>query len=79
MLPMKAVVHPSSDHLGRGDAFERDGRYAEAAEAYRAAVAADPFDADARARLGVVLRELGLDEEANEAFRAALELHAETA
>ena len=50
MQPMKSMVDPSSDHLSRGDAFERDGHYAEAAEAYRAAVGADPFDADARAR-----------------------------
>ena len=78
MLPMKAMVDPSSDHLGRGDAFERAGRYAEAAEAYRDAVVSDPQDVDARVRLGVVLRELGRDEEANETFRAALELHAET-
>ena len=42
MLPMKAMVDPSSDHLGRGDAFERAGRYAEAAEAYRDAVVSDP-------------------------------------
>jgi Flp pilus assembly protein TadD len=77
MQPMNAPVDPPSDPLSRGEAFERAGRYAEAADAYLAAATLDPFDADARVRLGVVLRELGRDEEANEAFRAALALHAE--
>ena len=60
-------------HLRRGLNFERAGRYSEAATAYREAVAADPGALEARLRLGVVLRELGLDDEANGMFLSALD------
>ena len=77
MAPIEAMVDPSSSPLSRGLALERAGRYSEAVAAYRQAAQVDPSDAEAQVHLGVVLRELGRDEEANEAFRAALELHAE--
>jgi tetratricopeptide (TPR) repeat protein len=59
--------------LKRGLDLEREGRYTEAATAYREAVAEDPSLLEARVRLGVVLRELGLDEEANGVFLGALD------
>lgn len=60
--------------LQRGLGLERKGRYSEAAEAYREAARLTPGDVNARMRLGLVLRVLGRDEEANEAFRVALDL-----
>lgn len=77
MEPIEAMLDPSSGHLRRGLAFERAGRYSEAADEYREAAQQDPSDPEAQEHLGLVLRELGRDEEANEAFRAALEIHAE--
>ncbi len=65
--------------LTRGLAFERDGRYSDAAAAYREAAQLDPSDVGAQVRLGLVLRVLGRDEEANEAFRTALNLQTEDA
>ena len=73
------MAEPSPSHLTRGQAFERDGRYSDAAAAYREAAQHNPSDVDAQVRLGVVLRMLGRDEEANEAFRAALVLRADYA
>ena len=54
--------------------FEREGRYEEAIEAYRATIRQDPGDVEAFIHLGVVLRQLGRDAEANEAFDSALGL-----
>jgi Flp pilus assembly protein TadD len=61
-------------HHNRGLSLERAGRYREAAEAYAEAVRLDPDDADAQIKLGLVLRELGRDEEANLAFLSAIRL-----
>ena len=74
-----AMAEPSTSHLNRGRTFERAGRYSEAVAAYQEAAQLDPSDVDAQVRLGLVLRVLGRDEEANEAFRAALDLRAEAA
>jgi Flp pilus assembly protein TadD len=52
--------------------LEREGRYEEAIEAFRATIRLDPRDVEAHIHLGVVLRHLGRDAEANEAFDAAL-------
>jgi len=73
------MAESSPSHLTRGLTLERDGRYAEAAVAYREAAELDPSDVGAQVRLGLVLRVLGRDEEANEAFRTALVLQAEDA
>ena len=66
-------------HHNRGLSLERAGRYREAAEAYAEAVRLDPDDADAQVKLGLVLRELGRDEEANRAFLSALKLRSSPA
>lgn len=58
----------------RGLILERQGRNDEAAAAYGEAVRLDPRDVDAQVRLGLVLRDLGRDEEANRAFLTALDL-----
>jgi Flp pilus assembly protein TadD len=58
----------------RALALEREGQYAQAAEAYRDAIRINPFDADAQVHLGLILRDLGRDEEANRAFLMALDL-----
>ncbi len=63
----------------KAEALERDGRYAEAVQAYREAIRLDPRDASAHVRLGVALRGAGQDEEANSVFRAALSLQTEAA
>ena len=58
----------------RASALERDGRVGEALEAYLQAVRFDPHDPLHHVRLGLVLRGVGRDEEANRAFQAALDL-----
>lgn len=58
----------------RASALERDGRVSEALEAYLQAVRFDPHDPINHVRLGLVLRGVGRDEEANRAFQAALDL-----
>lgn len=63
------------DTLLRGQQLEREGRLSDAAEAYREGLRQEPGDVAARVRLGLVLRHLGRDEEANEVFREVLELH----
>lgn len=81
MGPMEfdRLPQPSAVHLSRGLSAERAGRYGDAADAYREATRIDPGDLDALVRLGMVLRVLGRDEEANEAFRLALSIRAEHA
>lgn len=61
-------------HYNRALNFERAGRYEEAVASYRESIRLDPTDIDAHVNLGYVLRELGRDAEANEAFQAALTL-----
>jgi Flp pilus assembly protein TadD len=61
-------------HRRRALVLEFRGRYGEAVAAYHEAVRCDPEDTDARIRLGLLLRELGHDEEANRAFEEALAL-----
>jgi Flp pilus assembly protein TadD len=63
------------DSLLRGQQLEREGRLADAADAYREGLLHEPGDVAARVRLGLVLRHMGRDEEANEVFREVLELH----
>ncbi|MFI5183065.1 MAG: tetratricopeptide repeat protein [Vicinamibacteria bacterium] len=60
--------------LSRALGLERAGHREEAAEAYGQAVRLNPDDPEAQTRLGLVLRELGRDEEANRAFLSALRL-----
>src|SRR5262245_47933545 len=62
-------------HKQRAAALEACGRYEEAVDAYRETLRCDPDNADAQRRLGLLLRELGRDEEANQAFAAAQRLH----
>jgi Tfp pilus assembly protein PilF len=62
-------------HRQRAGALEASGHSVEAVEAYREALRCDPENADAQRRLGLLLRELGHDEEANQAFAAAQRLH----
>ena len=64
----------AASHLSRGLALERAGHHLDAVDAFGEAVRLDPDDPDAQMRLGLALRELGRDEEANRAFLAALRL-----
>lgn len=64
----------AASHLSRALVLERNGHHVEAAEAYGEAVRLDPGDPEIQTRLGLVLRELGRDEEANRAFLSALRL-----
>jgi Flp pilus assembly protein TadD len=70
----RAVKDDIAGSYGRAIGFEREGRYEEAIEAYRATIRQDPDDVEAYIHLGVVLRHLGRDAEANEAFDSALAL-----
>ncbi len=63
-------------HYNRAVELERTGRYEQAVTEYQEAVRLDPSDADAHVHLGLLLRELGRDEDANKAFEAALALYA---
>lgn len=63
-------------HYNKAREREQTGRYEEAVAEYREAVRLDPEDADALVKLGLLLRELGRDEEANRAFQSALALNA---
>jgi Flp pilus assembly protein TadD len=71
----KETFGPAILFYNRGKALERQGHNEEAAAAYAEATRLDPGDVDAQVRLGLVLRDLGRDEEANQAFQNALELH----
>jgi Flp pilus assembly protein TadD len=62
-------------HFTRALDFESRGRCADAAASYREAIRNDPGHVRALLRLGLVLRDLGRDEEANAAFATALRLH----
>jgi tetratricopeptide (TPR) repeat protein len=66
--------HRAAVHRQRAAALEALGRSEEAIHAYREALLCDPEDADAQARVGLLLRELGRDEEANQAFASAMQL-----
>lgn len=72
--PSEAAEREAQDWSARASAFERDGRVGEALEAYLQAVRFDPHDPMNHVRLGLVLRGVGRDEEANRAFQAALDL-----
>jgi Flp pilus assembly protein TadD len=61
-------------HYNRGLSLERSGKYEQAVEAYGEAIRSQPFDVDALVHLGLILRELGRDEEANRVFLAALDV-----
>jgi Flp pilus assembly protein TadD len=63
------------DTLLRGQQLEREGRLDDAAEAYREGLRKEPGHVAVRVRLGLVLRHMGRDEEANDVFREVLELH----
>jgi tetratricopeptide (TPR) repeat protein len=65
-------------HYYRGLRLERSGRAEEAIEAYRQAIRANRSSIDAQIRLGLLLRGLGRDDEANRAFLAALDLQSRT-
>lgn len=61
-------------HYNLGLSLERSGKYEQAVQAYHEAIRVHPFDIDAQVHLGLLLRELGRDEEANRAFLTALDL-----
>lgn len=69
------MPHPSTDPLLRGLQLEREGRLSEAVDAYRESARQQPEGVTALVRLGLVLRQMGRDEEANEVFGKVLELH----
>jgi len=61
-------------HRRRAFRLERDGRYEEAVLAYRSALGFNPRNLGAHVGLGLLLRTLGRDEEANQVFSAAIDL-----
>ena len=70
-----SVLNPQfALHYNRALAAERAGHCEDAVHAYHEAIRINPFDVDAQIHLGLMLRELGRDEEANRAFLMALDL-----
>jgi tetratricopeptide (TPR) repeat protein len=69
LTPDKAV--PAFVSLSLGSAYFRAGRLADAEQAYRAAIAADPRIGEAHNNLAVVYMETGRLDEAEQAVRAA--------
>ena len=63
-------------HTNRAVELERAGRYAEAVAAYRESLRHAPDDVRVHVRLGLLLRGLGRDDEANNVFAAAMALTA---
>ena len=61
----KAVKPEFVFHYDLGLSLERSGKYEQAVQAYHEAIRAQPLDVDAQVHLGLILRELGRDEEAN--------------
>lgn len=70
-MPSDSAVH----HFNQALDFESRGRCSDAASSYREVIRKDPTHVRALLRLGLVLRDLGRDEEANAAFATALRLH----
>ena len=60
-----------ANHFNMGIQLARLGRWEEAAAAYRTALQEDPENADALMNLGFVYYEMGLDQQAQDAFSAA--------
>jgi len=73
--PFDDAPHDAAGWLKRGLAFGDEQRHADAAQAYRAALAADSTNADAWNNLGWSLAKLGLYEDALPAFDAAERHH----
>jgi tetratricopeptide (TPR) repeat protein len=72
-----ALASAGEDAIGsfnRGVVLEREGRHAEAAEAYRHAVRAEPWLLEPRVNLGVELARLGRSSEALHVFDEAVRL-----
>ena len=70
-----AMTVLSTDPLLRGLHLEREGRLSEAVDAYRESARLEPEGVAALVRLGLVLRQMGRDDEANEVFGRVLERH----
>lgn len=66
--------HHAAAYRQRALGLEARGRSEEAVRAYRQTLRCDPDNADTQLRLGLLLRELGRDEEANQALASALRL-----
>ena len=69
LAPERAV--PAFVSLSLGSAYFRSGKLAEAEEAYRATIAADPKVGEAHSNLAVVYMETGRYDEAERAVKAA--------
>jgi Flp pilus assembly protein TadD len=64
----------AEEHRLRAISLEQRGRYEEAAAAYGEALLLEPDDPATHLKLGLVLRGIGRDEEANHEFRRSLDL-----
>jgi len=71
-LTRRRSVNAPQRLVARGAELERGGRLAEACDAYRAAIEADPRYVPGFLNLGVALEALGLESDAERAYRAAL-------
>ncbi len=73
-LGQRAIRGDYGQWLARGRAHQQAGRPIDAMVCYRRALNSNAYAVQARYRLGEVLRDLGRDDEAREAWRAGLSL-----
>ena len=76
---MQRLTRSAQYHMAVAGAAVREGRYAAAAQAYRAALTANPEDASVHAALGRVLVNLGAADEAMQHYDRALALQGDYA
>ena len=65
---------PPGHYVSQGDDLYRQGRYQEAVDVYRAALALQPGDLKARNNLGIAYMQLAMDDRAIAAFEEVLRL-----
>jgi hypothetical protein len=70
----RAALAPTADLIQAADTLYAQGRWADAAQAYRALTAADAGNARYWGRYGMALHQLGLHDDAVQAFRRAEEI-----
>ena len=68
-------LQESDEYFRQGLALAREGRWREAADAYKASLQRNPGRAQTYLNLGFVYYELGYDREAQEAFGTASRLN----
>lgn len=79
LLALAACGDPTQGHLKAGNAFTKNGHYAEAVEEYEAALELDPENVDVMSNLGVAYYQLGQPSMAIDMYNRALAIAPEDA